>query len=155
MSTPAKPIRVRPAIAGDIPALANLLGVLFAQETEFTPDATAQQRGLQLILADANAGFILVAEQQGTLVGTVNVLFSVSTALGQRVGTVEDMIVLPAVRGSGVGSQLLEAAIAEAQRQGCGRLTLLTDGDNEAAHRFYLKHGFSRSSMVPFRQRLC
>ncbi len=147
-------VTIRPATPHDIPVLATLLGVLFAQEAEFTPDPAAQQRGLQLILADTNAGFVLVAEQSGTLVGTVTVLFTISTALGQRVGIVEDMIVLPAMRGSGIGAQLLDAAIAEAKRHGCGRLTLLTDGDNAAAHHFYRKHGFAQSPMVPFRRQL-
>ncbi|MGQ0672875.1 MAG: GNAT family N-acetyltransferase, partial [Hyphomicrobium sp.] len=34
---------------------------------------------------------------------------------------------------------------------GCRRITLLTDGDNAAAHRFYERAGFTRSAMVPYR----
>ncbi|CUS41282.1 GCN5-related N-acetyltransferase [hydrothermal vent metagenome] len=81
----------------------------------------------------------------------VNVLFTVSTALGARVAIFEDMIVSPEVRGSGVGSKLLEYAISSAQVCGCKRITLLTDSDNISAQRFYAKHGFEKSAMIPLR----
>ncbi|MFA7351482.1 MAG: GNAT family N-acetyltransferase [Methylotenera sp.] len=38
-----------------------------------------------------------------------------------------------------------------ARLNGCKRITLLTDGGNEFAQRFYQKHGFTGSVMVPFR----
>ena len=101
--------------------------------------------------SDLNLGDILVARDNGELIGMVNLLYTISTALGARVGLLEDMVVVSSVRGSGVGSQLIEFALSFAQEQGCKRITLLTDKDNEGAHKFYQKHGFSRSSMVPFR----
>jgi len=39
-----------------------------------------------------------------------------------------------------------------ANQKGCKRITLLTDYDNDGAHRFYQHHGFTRSSMVAFRK---
>jgi ribosomal protein S18 acetylase RimI-like enzyme len=53
-----------------------------------------------------------------------------------------------------VGSKLIEFALSYAEQQGCTRVTLLTDHDNQAVHRFYQQHHFSRSSMVVFRQSL-
>lgn len=135
----------------DIRELTSLLGLLFAQETEFTPDQAAQQRGLASIIGDPAVGMILVVKVEQRIIAMVNVLFTVSTALGARVGIVEDMVVDPMVRGGGVGSLLLNAAIAKSRESGCQRLTLLTDHDNAAAHRFYQRHGFSLSPMVPFR----
>ena len=38
-----------------------------------------------------------------------------------------------------------------AQALGCTRVTLLTDGVNTSAIRFYERLGFARSEMVPFR----
>jgi GNAT superfamily N-acetyltransferase len=81
----------------------------------------------------------------------VNLLYTVSTALGDRVALLEDMVVSPNVRGSGVGSRLLEQAIQLARLDGCKRITLLTDRANEPAQRFYQKHGFVSSVMVPLR----
>ncbi|MEQ1529066.1 MAG: GNAT family N-acetyltransferase [Methylococcales bacterium] len=145
------PIHINIAQPQDIPALCHLLGTLFAQEQEFSPDRAAQQQGLEQILSDANLGFIMTATMDNQIVGMVNVLFSVSTALGARVALLEDMVVSDKFRGRGIGSALLQAAISEAGRQGCKRITLLTDTDNTAAQRFYQRHGFVASTMLAMR----
>lgn len=142
---------IRRAAAHDIPALCGLLALLFAQEAEFTPDGDKQARGLARIVGDPQAGAILVAREQGAIVGMVNLLFTVSTALGERVALLEDMLVAPPARGRGIGSALLARAIEHAREQGCRRITLLTDGDNAAAQRFYRRHGFAASGMMPMR----
>jgi len=46
---------------------------------------------------------------------------------------------------------LLRYATDFARERGCKRITLLTDGDNRGAQRFYGRHGFIASSMVPLR----
>lgn len=142
---------IEKATVEDITELCYLLEILFNQEIEFKADANAQKRGLRAIVTNPDVGIILVARHNDTLVGMVNILFTVSTALGGRVAILEDMVVLPSKRGSGVGSQLLNAAIATARENNCQRLTLLTDSDNEIAQGFYEKHGFTCSPMLPFR----
>lgn len=94
---------------------------------------------------------MLVAREGDQIVGMVNLLFTISTALGERVALLEDMVVSPAGRGIGVGTKLLSEAISYARVQGCKRMTLLTDRSNESAQRFYAKQGFVVSSMVPMR----
>ena len=135
----------------DIPALCDLLVLLFDQEAEFRPDPALQVAGLRRILDDPDRGRILVLRERGLPVAMVNLLYTVSTALGAPVALLEDMVVHPDHRGEGAGSMLLQAAIETAGRAGCRRITLLTDHDNEAAQRFYRRHGFEGSSMVPMR----
>lgn len=135
----------------DIPALCELLSVLFEQEQEFVPDADAQRAGLLAILDDPKTGIILVAREGRRILAMVNLLFTVSTALGGRVALLEDMVATPAVRGAGVGSALLRRAVALAHDAGCRRITLLTDADNRRAQRFYQQHGFVPSAMLPMR----
>jgi len=135
----------------DIPGLCELLDLLFAQETEFRPDRSLQSTGLQQIIDFPECGRILVLRQEEYLIGMVNLLFTISTALGGRVALLEDMIVHPEYRGSGAGSELLQAAINLAKSSGCRRITLLTDRTNESAQRFYERHGFTLSEMVPMR----
>lgn len=135
----------------DIPALCELLSVLFEQEREFVPDADAQRAGLLAILDDPKTGFILVAREGRRILAMVNLLFTVSTALGGRAALLEDMVVTPTVRGAGVGSALLRRAVALAHDAGCRRITLLTDADNRRAQRFYQQHGFVPSAMLPMR----
>ncbi|MDO8940026.1 MAG: GNAT family N-acetyltransferase [Methylicorpusculum sp.] len=144
-------ISITPALVSDIPALCGLLAILFSQEAEFTPDSDAQQRGLRLIIDNPESGLILVARSRLNLVGMVSLLFTVSTALGNRVGLLEDMVVMPDHRKQGIGSQLLMCAIETARQKGCKRITLLTDHDCFSAHHFYQSHGFTKSPMIPFR----
>lgn len=147
-------MRIELATVADIPELATLLSVLFSQELEFQPDVEAQCLGLANIISNPEVGEILTIRTHDSIVGMINLLYTVSTALGARVALLEDMVVLPQFRGAGVGSKLLQAAIARARVSGCKRITLLTDGDNEAAQKFYSKHGFTASKMIPFRLKL-
>ena len=139
------------ATAADIAALSDLLSVLFSQEAEFTPDPAAQQKGLARVIGEPEIGAVLLARDAGRAVGMVNILFTVSTALGERVALLEDMVVCPDCRGEGVGTRLLSEAVAFARARGCKRITLLTDRCNQAAQRFYAKQGFAASGMLPMR----
>ena len=103
------------------------------------------------IIEGDGIGDILVAKQSEQIIGMVNSLYTVSTALGSRVAILEDMVIAPQHRGLGVGSALLKHAIDFARQKGCKRVTLLTDNDNESAHRFYEQHGFIESSMQAYR----
>ncbi|MDO8330562.1 MAG: GNAT family N-acetyltransferase [Fluviicoccus sp.] len=147
-------IRITPATLADIPALSDLLTTLFTQEAEFTPDPAAQVRGLDHIIRQPETGLILVARNEDAILGMVNLLYTVSTALGERVALLEDMVIADNARGQGIGGQLLEQAIAASRRNGCRRITLLTDRDNIVAQRFYQKHGFTASPMRPYRLNL-
>lgn len=144
-------VRIRRAALADIPQLSALLGRLFAQEADFTPEPVRQVRGLRMLLKQPALGRIYCATEQQAVVGMVSILFTVSTAEGGRAAWLEDMIVHPERRGQGVGERLLQEAIRRARAAGCTRLTLLTDASNHSAMRFYRRAGFVRSQMVPFR----
>lgn len=143
--------KIAKATETDIPALCELLAVLFAQEHEFNPNAKVQAGGLSRIINNSEAGTILVLREGNAILGMVSLLYTVSTALGERVALLEDMVIAPIARGSGLGSRLLSSAVEFARAAGCKRITLLADGDNLAAQRLYQKHGFRSSSMVPMR----
>ncbi len=49
-------MEVTPATEDDVPALSELLGVLFQQEAEFRPDPELQSAGLRAILGRADVG---------------------------------------------------------------------------------------------------
>lgn len=144
-------IVILPATLGDIPALCELLGILFAQEAEFQPDPAAQQRALAQVIADSSIGSIFLARRHEKTAGMVSLLYSVSTALGGRAATLEDMVVHPEFRHAGIGSRLLNHAQRFADQNGCKRITLLTDRSNTAAQRFYRRHGFTDSDMLAMR----
>lgn len=154
MSLPGGQFIVRPAGNCDVPRLCELLHLLFTLETDFEPDRDKQSRALHQILDQPHTGRILCAVDGESVVGMVSLLYTVSTAEGGRAAWLEDLVVHPSRRGRGIGEQLLDAAIAEARNTGCLRLTLLTDSDNDAAHRLYHRAGFCRSQMLPMRLKL-
>jgi GNAT superfamily N-acetyltransferase len=144
-------ITVEKARLADIPQLCELLQVLFLQEIEFQPDAARQEIALHEIINDEHIGGILVLRDKSHVFGMVSVLYTVSTALGGKVGLVEDLVVHPDCRNRGWGSLLIREAIKLATTAGCLRLTVLTDKENHCAIRFYERHGFAVSSMKPLR----
>lgn len=144
-------MQITVAQVSDIPGLCELLAILFSQEAEFVPNFDVQHRGLADIISHSELGLVAVARRDGRLIGMVSLLYTVSTALGGRVALLEDLVVAPNARGFGVGSRLLEYAISLARMNGCKRITLLTDRDNESAQRFYRRHGFCQSAMTPLR----
>jgi GNAT superfamily N-acetyltransferase len=143
---------IRTASSADIPACIELLGVLFDQEKDFIADSGKQADGISLVLDNPEAGRIFISEFDGRVLGMVMLLFTVSTFMGKKVAILEDLVVSPEWRGKGVGSRLIDAAIAYARNTGFGRITLLTDHDNETAHRFYASRGFTKSDMVVYRK---
>lgn len=139
------------ATQDDIPALCDLLAILFEQEAEFVPDRDKQSKGLSMLLENPQQGTILVSRETDRIVGMVSLLYGISTALGARVATLEDMVVLPDYRRQGIGEALIQHAIRTATQAGCQRITLLTDADNVVGQAFYRKQGFKASSMQPYR----
>ena len=142
------------AVARDLPQLVELLGILFAQEAEFTPDPEKQKKGIEAILADPKVGKIYVAREGKKILGMASLLFTVSTAEGGRAALFEDLVVHPEQRRRGIASELLKYVVAQARAEGLVRLTLLTDMQNERAQALYRRVGFVGSPMRPMRLKL-
>jgi GNAT superfamily N-acetyltransferase len=144
-------LSIEPATHADVPAMADLLVMLFCLESDFVPDVEKHRRGLSLILDNPYVGRIFVARQDGQVLGLVSLLLTISTAEGAAVCWLEDMVVHPDHQSRGIGSALLQHAVREAWRMGLRRVTLLADRLNERAMRFYQRRGFQRSDMLPWR----
>ena len=135
----------------DLPQLTDLLFDLFTQEADFVPNRAKQMRGLRLILEQPNRGRIFVLRSNGTILGMINLLFTISTAEGGFVIMLEDVIVHRDYRGKGFGDKLLMHAIEYAKKKDFVRITLLTDRLNDQGQRFFKAHGFIESKMIPLR----
>ena len=147
-------LRFEAATSKDLPQLVELLGQLFEQEAEFTPNAAKQEAALKLILADPKIGKLYVARDGNRVVAMASMLFTVSTAEGGKAALFEDLVVRPEYRKQGIGARLLEYVIAQARAEGVLRLTLLTDMQNERAQVLYRKLGFVGSPMKPMRLKI-
>ena len=142
----------RVAALEDIDILCELLFELFSQEVEFTPNKEVQHKALKTIILNENIGDIYVATINEKVVAMVNILYTISTALGTKVAIFEDFIVDRNYRNQGIGENLIDFVFEDLKAKNFSRITLLTDNDNLKAHKFYEKKGFVKSSMVPFRK---
>ncbi len=147
-------LRFDAAVLKDLPQLVELLGQLFEQEAEFSPDAAKQETALKMILADPRLGKLFVARDGRQVVAMASLLYTVSTAEGGKAALFEDLVVRPDNRKQGIGARLLEYVIDQARAEGVLRLTLLTDMQNESAQVLYRKLGFVGSPMKPMRLKL-
>jgi ribosomal protein S18 acetylase RimI-like enzyme len=137
---------IRYASYNDIPVMVNLLSELFAIEDDFVIDREKQSRGLKLLL-DTESAIVLVAHEEDKVVGMASVQKLVSTAMGEYVGVVEDVVITKGYRGQGIGKRLLETLITESDKAGLKRLALGADHRNTNAIAFYHKYGFTTSHM--------
>lgn len=144
--------KVVAATIEDLPALTGLVVELFEYSGDFTPNHEVQERGLALILEQPNRGRIFVVKNETRIIGMVNLLFTISTAMGGFVIQMEDVIVHPAHRGQGYGTMLLDHVIEFARQKDFKRITLLTDKISAESQNFFRKNGFEYSSMIPMRR---
>lgn len=145
-------LEFRTAKLEDLDVLCELLFELFSQEVEFIPNKEVQEKALKIIILNENIGDIYVATIEEKVVAMVNILYTISTALGNKVAIFEDFIVDISHRNQGIGEKLIDFVFEDLKAKNIQRITLLTDNDNIKAHRFYEKKGFVKSSMVPFRK---
>src|ERR1700719_1161498 len=142
---------IEPATEADLDELSEMLGGLFAQESDFRPDKDKQLRGLRLIFEQPSRGRVFVLRRDGAIVGMINLLFTISTAEGGFVMVLEDLVIHKQYQGKGYGAKLLQYAIDFAKQKNFLRITLLTDRPENVAQAFFRKHGFAESSMIPMR----
>src|ERR1700687_3116758 len=90
---PMSEVVIEPAIFEDLDELSNLLGELFSEEKDFRPNKQKQLQGLRLIFEQPNRGRVFVLRRDRTIVGMINLLFTISTADGGFVVVLEDLVV--------------------------------------------------------------
>jgi ribosomal protein S18 acetylase RimI-like enzyme len=103
-----------------------------------------RRREYQQWLAEPEA-FVLIAERNGRQVGYAMVHVrtgSPTWPLSEQAGEIETLSVLPGERGSGTGTELLEAVREELRGRGIAEVSLHVMPTNGDAIRFYERHGF-------------
>ena len=144
---------IRPAREQDLDMLVSLLRLLFTIEEDFGIDAAKQRRGLAMLLGDERA-CILVAEQDGEIVGMCTGQLVTSTAEGGPSVLVEDVVVAQEYRGENIGRSLMEALTVWAKSCGASRMQLLADKNNPPALAFYHRLGWGTTAMICLRRHI-
>ncbi len=144
--------RIESATLQDLPELVEILLDLMNSGMDFLPDPEKHERALQLILEEPGRGRIFVIRSEDKIIGMVNLLFTISTAEGGFVAQMEDVIIRPEHRGVGYGSLLLNHVLDFCAKKDFLRITLLTDKISAESQKFFRKHGFDYSNMIPMRR---
>ena len=142
-------IVIEKATEQDLPHMAKLVGVLFAIEQDFEIDFDKQLSGITKLFLHEGTD-LLVARHEGAVVGMVTMQRLISSAEGDYVGQIEDLVVRDDYRKMGVGSRLINKMRFLAQEYGYKRIQLAADIDNDNALQFYARRGFRRTHLAVF-----
>ena len=146
--------RIRPAVAADVGAIVAMLADDPLGAKRETPDDLAPYvEAFTTMQSDPNQ-LLVVAELDGVVVATMQITYV--PGLSHRGATraiLEGVRVAARTRGTGIGGQLVEWAIAAARERGASVVQCTSDRSRTDAHRFYERLGFE-ATHVGFKLRL-
>ena len=134
---------VRPGTEGDLDELIELNEAVAEEGVHIAAEAPIDRqakRGVYASMINATDAAIFVADMSGRIVGMVGISGTGVAELGMYVAT--------DLRRRGVGSALLEAAIAWAKEHGAYKISLDVWPHNEAARNLYRKYGFLEEGLL-------
>ena len=108
---------LRRAREEDLHSLIELVAAYY-QEDGHRFDERRLRRALAELLGDPRSGALVVAEEEGRLIGYGVVAFGFSLEFGGRDAFVDELYFEPEFRGQGWGAMLLERLIDEARAAG-------------------------------------
>jgi GNAT superfamily N-acetyltransferase len=129
-------VRIRPAEEADTGLLLGLIRQL-AEYERLLDAVVADEETLRRTLFAERRAEALVAEVDGEAAGFALFFHNYSTFLARPGLYLEDLFVLPAMRGRGIGRALLARLAAIALERGCGRMEWAVLDWNESAIGFY------------------
>lgn len=158
----ASPLTLRPARADDLSVIGRLGALLVAEHHDFdaerflapTPDTAKRYGQFLLSQADRPDAFVLVAERDQAVVGYAFGAIEGFNYMALRgpAGALYDLVVDPEHRRQGIGSALLEAALAALAALGAPRVVLSTADKNEGAQALFARAGFRRTMIEMTRE---
>jgi GNAT superfamily N-acetyltransferase len=141
---------IDPPTAARPDELDAICGLLAAQLEEhaipLAPELLAE--AVRSALADDGKALILLARQGGRPVGVAYLSFQSSLERGGRIGWLEELYVLPELRGRGTGTALLRAALEAARIKGCRSVELEVEASHSRAANLYARAGFEPMARV-------
>ena len=141
-------LSMRLASGDDLPAIVALLaddenGAL--REDASLPLDPGYAAAFAAIAADRNQE-LAVAELDGRVVGTLQLSYLPGLSYrGAWRGQIEAVRIARALRGRGLGGEMVGWAVARGRARGCRLVQLTSQSNRVAAHRFYERLGWTKS----------
>jgi len=139
-------IQVRRATAEDAPAIARLLHDFNLEFLEPTPGPQALTNHSRRLLEAGEVDVLLAGAKPD---GLALLRFRPSVWTGQPEAHLQELYVVPSLRGRGIGRALLEASIALSRERGATNIDLNTGETDVAARGLYESAGFSNREGSP------
>jgi ribosomal protein S18 acetylase RimI-like enzyme len=136
------PPRIRRATSDDARALTALVREYWAFEGIDGFDAAMCARVLGDFFSTLALGQAWIAEQGGAAVGYLLACFVFSLEHGGLTAEIDELYLVPALRGAGCGRRLLELAEASFEAAGCTNVSLQLGRGNDAGRAFYERCGY-------------
>ncbi len=138
---------VRAATADDAPAVATAVEALLIELGGERPSTAELQEAARRLADDPGSGALLVAEDDGSIVGVLAASWQFALHVPGRYGTIQDLWVHPEWRSRALGRELILALVREAGEVGVPRLEVGLPQESfaqlGATERFYRDNGFT------------
>jgi GNAT superfamily N-acetyltransferase len=134
-------LQIRPAQPTDVPVVAELIWQLARFEKLEDVVVLTEELLAAGLFGSRPYAEAIIAEDDGEPIGFALFFHSFSTFLARPGLYLEDLFVLPAHRGHGVGRALLAHLARLAVERGCGRMEWAVLSWNKDAIRFYERLG--------------
>jgi GNAT superfamily N-acetyltransferase len=146
----APPVVCEPMSASTLAGTLGVLTEFLTQDSHYLASSAAYgdsgpaatRVALEMFLARPELGFVFLAKAGDKVVAACVVCYAISTSRGGLVAKLDDVSVLRAHVGRGIGGVMLEALKDVLRRKGVSRIDIGCHRDNAGAWRFYERHGF-------------
>ena len=139
-------LHIRSGEPADVAVIAQLIRDLAHYEKLEHEVTMTEEKLTDSLFGERRYAETLIAEDSGEPVGFALFFHNFSTFLAQPGIYLEDLFVVPARRGQGIGQALLKALARTAVERGCGRLEWAVLDWNRDAIRFYERLGAKPNS---------
>ncbi len=141
-------LSINPARESDLPSIKWLLQELIEAMTD-AQDLDLEQsiENCRRLLADP-AHHLLVARDKENIIGFINFTTRNTLLHPAASGLIDELVVDRNYRGSGVGRQLIQAAIKKCHELGCCEVEVSTEKSNTRARRFYTACDFAEDAVL-------
>ncbi len=142
-------VRIRPARSNDVAAIVAMLAddaLGRGRERIEDPLPPSYVLAFEKVERDPNIRLVVAEGEGAEVIGCLQLcILPGLSSQGATRGLIEDVRVAAHCRSRGIGEQLVQWAVAEAQAKGCRLVELLTHNTRVDAQRFYKRLGFAAS----------